>query len=205
MSNSRFVSHLRLWLIVTPVLLATLAPMLPDDGHFEVDGAEQASVESLFGEARAEDIASRANARFGAWFADSGAIRRSYSGSANQSLISDGGAAGVAASWMRHFWMEMYRSIYRATVAGNWAWGALFFAVAMLNDGAVQRRIRAAAAGVASPVGFHLAAHGLLIALGVSASALLLPFSLPASVWTVATACVGVLAWRLAASFHVNR
>ncbi|RDK06102.1 DUF4400 domain-containing protein [Cupriavidus lacunae] len=205
MSNSRFVSHLRLWLIVTPVLLATLAPILPDDRHFEIDTAEQASVEALFGGDRANDLASRANERFRRWFVDSGAIRRSYAGSANQSLISDGGTAGIASAWLRHLWMELYRAIYRATVAGHWAWGALCFAAAMLNDGAVQRRIRAAAAGVASPVGFHLAAHGLLVALGVSASALLLPLSLPASAWTVATACVGVLAWHLAASFHVNR
>jgi hypothetical protein len=76
---------------------------------------------------------------------------------------------------------------------------------AMLNDGAVQRRIRAAAAGIASPVGFHLAAHGLLVAFGVSGSALLMPMSLPAVVWTGAAACIGALAWRLAASFHSNR
>ncbi|CAN7778681.1 DUF4400 domain-containing protein [Cupriavidus necator] len=205
MSNSRFVSHLRLWLIVTPVLLATLAPMLPDDSHFEIDTAELASVAALFGEDRADDLASRANERFRGWFVDSGAIRRSYAGSANQSLISDGGTAGIASAWLRHLWMELYRAIYRATVAGNWLWGAIFFGAAMLNDGAVQRRIRAAAAGVASPLGFHLAAHGLLISLGVCASALLLPVSLPAGVWTIAAACVGALAWRLAASFHVNR
>lgn len=196
---------MRLWLVVAPALLAMLSPMLPDDRHFEIDAAEQASVEAVFGEAQAGDLASSANARFRAWFVDSGTIRRSYMGSTNPTLISDGGAAGFAEGWMRHFWMESYRAIYRATVAGNWVWGALFFAAAMLNDGAVQRRIRAAAAGVASPVGFHLAAHGLLVALGISASALLLPLSLPASAWTVATACVGVLAWRLAASFHVSR
>ncbi|MFJ1254401.1 DUF4400 domain-containing protein [Cupriavidus sp. CuC1] len=205
MSNSRFASHMRLWLVVTPVLLATLAPVLPDDRHFEIDAAEQASVESVFGEGRANNLASRANERFRAWFVDSGAIRRSYAGSANQTLVSDGGTAGIASNWMRHLWMELYRAIYRATVAGNWLWGAIFFMAATLNDGAVQRRIRAAAAGVASPVGFHLAAHGLLVAFGVSGSALLLPMSLPAVVWTVAAACIGALAWRLAASFHSNR
>lgn len=205
MSNSRFVSHLRLWLIVTPILLATLAPMLPDDRHFEIDAEEVTSVQTLFGGDRADDLTHRANERFRVWFVDSGAIRRSYGGSANQSLISDGGTADIASAWLRHLWMELYRAIYRATVAGNWAWGALFFGAAMLNDGAVQRRIRAAAAGVASPLGFHLAAHGLLLSFGFCASALLLPMSLPASVWTITVACVGALAWRLAASFHVNR
>ncbi len=205
MSNSRFASHLRLWLVVTPVLLATLAPMLPDDRHFEIDTAEQSSVESVFGEEKASDLASRASEQFRSWFVDSGAIRRSYAGAANQTLVSDGGSAGIASHWMRHLWMEMYRAIYRATVAGNWVWGTLFFMAAMLNDGAVQRRIRAAAAGVASPVGFHLAAHGLLVTFGVSGSALLLPMSLPASVWTGAAVCIGALTWRLAATFHSNR
>ena len=196
---------MRLWLVVTPVLLATLTPVLPDDGYFEIDATEQTSVESVFGEDRANDLASRANERFRAWFVDSGAVRRSYAGSANQTLVSDGGTAGVASRWMRHLWMELYRAIYRATVAGNWLWGAIFFMAAMLNDGAVQRRIRAAAAGVASPVGFHLAAHGLLVTFGVSGSALLMPMSLPAAVWTGAAACIGALAWRLAATFHSNR
>ncbi|WP_029050274.1 DUF4400 domain-containing protein [Cupriavidus sp. amp6] len=205
MSNSRFASHLRLWLIVTPVLLATLAPMLPDDRHFEIDTAELSSVEALFGEDHADDLTHRTNERFRVWFVDSGAIRRSYGGSANRSFISDGGTADIASTWLRHLWMELYRAIYRATVAGNWAWGALLLGAVMLNDGAVQRRIRASAAGVASPVGFHLAAHGLLLAFGFCASALLLPVSLPAGVWTIAAACVGALAWRLAASFHVNR
>lgn len=205
MSNSRFVSHMRLWLVVTPVLLATLVPLLPESARFEVDAAEQASVESVFGEDRAIALADRANQRFRDWFVDSGLIRRSFAGSNNQSVVGDGGSAGFAAGWMQRFWMELYRAVYRTTIAGNWGWGAVIFAGAMLNDGAVQRRIRAAAAGVASPVGFHLAAHGLLAAMGLSAVAMLLPFSLPAWVWTLAVAGVGGLSWHLAASFHVNR
>ncbi|CAG9165790.1 DUF4400 domain-containing protein [Cupriavidus pinatubonensis] len=196
---------MRLWLVVTPVLMATLVPLLPDSARFEVDAAEQASVESVFGEDRAAALADRANQRFRDWFVDSGMIRRSFAGSANQSVVGDGGSAGFAAGWMQRFWMELYRAVYRATIAGNWGGGALIFAAVMLNDGAVQRRIRAAAAGVASPVGFHLAAHGLLAAMGLSAVAMLLPISLPASVWTLAVAGVGSLSWRLAASFHVNR
>lgn len=205
MSNSRFVSHMRLWLVVTPVLMATLVPLLPDSARFEVDAAEQASVESIFGEERAAALADRANQRFREWFVDSGMIRRSFAGSTNPSVVGDGGSAGLAAGWMQRFWMELYRAVYRATIAGSWGWGAFIFAAVMLNDGAVQRRIRAAAAGVASPVGFHLAAHGLLAAMGLSAVAMLLPISLPASVWTLAVASVGGLSWRLAASFHVNR
>jgi len=196
---------MRLWLVVTPVLMATLVPLLPDSTRFEVDAAEQASVESVFGEDRATVLAERANQRFREWFVDSGLIRRSFAGSTNPSVVGDGGSAGFAAGWMQRFWMELYRAVYRATVAGNWGWGALIFAAVMLNDGAVQRRIRAAAAGVASPVGFHLAAHGLLAALGLSAVAMLLPISLLASVWTLAVAGVGCLSWRLAASFHVTR
>lgn len=196
---------MRLWLVVTPVLMATLVPLLPDSARFEVDAAEQASIESVFGKDQAAALADRANQRFREWFVDSGLIRRSFVGSADQSVIADGGSASFAAGWMQRFWMELYRAVYRATVAGNWGWGAFVIAGVMLNDGAVQRRIWAAAAGVASPVGFHLAAHGLLAAMGLSAVAMLLPISLPASIWSLAVAGVGCLSWRLAASFHVNR
>ncbi|MNY73246.1 hypothetical protein D3C86_2119890 [compost metagenome] len=77
--------------------------------------------------------------------------------------------------------------------------------IALLNDGAVSRRIRAASAGFANPVTFHVAAHGLLVCFGFGASALLLPLPVEAYWWTTGVAVVGILSWRLASAFHVGR
>lgn len=205
MATSRFAAHVRVWLVVAPVLVGVLAPMLSDDRLFEVRSEERESVETLLGIDQADELAENANAKFKSWFIDTGSVARSFEGSRNGTMFGDGGASAMGSQWMKHVWMQIYRAIYRAAVASEWLLGAMIFAIAMLNDGAVQRRIRAAAAGVASPVAFHVASHGLVFTFGISALALLLPFTLPALSWSLVVGCIGALSWRIAASFHVNR
>ena len=99
----------------------------------------------------------------------------------------------------------IYRAVYRSAVVHYWLFGGMVLLLALLNDGAVSRKIRAAGAGFANPVTFHVAAHGLLLCFGFGASDLLLPFSLLAYWWTFGVGLVGLLSWRLAASFHVGK
>ncbi|MCP3018287.1 DUF4400 domain-containing protein [Cupriavidus basilensis] len=205
MAGSRFAGHIRVWLLAAPLMLCVLAPMLPESERFEIGADEQTSVEAVLGEMRASGATGAANERFRAWFVDSGLLRSSLSGSASNSALSDAGASDLGRRWVRNFWMTIYRALYRAAVAHTWAFGAIVFLIAMLNDGAVARRIKASAAGFASPLSFHLAAHGLLVTFGIGASALLVPVPLLAYCWSAAALLVGVLGWRLAASFHVNR
>jgi hypothetical protein len=202
---SRLVSHLRLWVIAAPLVLVVLTPLLPDDKDFEVQPPEQASVDSVLGVARADRAAARANTQFGRWFVDSGAMHWSYRGSLEVTDVHDAGLSDASSSWLKHFWMAIYRAVYRAQVAATWLVGALALAAAMLNDGAVHRRIKASAAGVASPVGFHLAAHALLLVVGCAASAFLLPLPLPAFTWSIGSALIGALVWRLASTYYTNR
>ncbi|WP_244789411.1 DUF4400 domain-containing protein [Cupriavidus pauculus] len=202
---SRFVSHVRLWLLVAPLMICATAPFLPNQADFEVSSAEQSSVAKVLGDARADRAISVANGRFVHWFVETGAVKASFSGSDSETLLSDGGAATFGRHWMRNFWLMIYRAIYRASVAQYWAFGGAVLLVALLNDGAVSRRIRAASAGFANPVTFHVAAHGLLVCFGFGASALLLPLPIFAYWWTAGVAAVGLLSWRLASAFHVGR
>lgn len=202
---SRFVSHVRLWLLVAPLMICATAPFLPNQDEFEVGGAEQSSVAKVLGASRADRAVSAANERFVRWFVETGAVKASFAGSDSETMLSDGGAATFGRHWMRNFWLMIYRAIYRASVAQYWAFGGAVLLMALLNDGAVSRRIRAASAGFANPVTFHVAAHGLLVCFGFGASALLLPLPIVAYWWTAGVASVGLLSWRLASAFHVGR
>lgn len=202
---SRFVSHVRLWLLVAPLMICATAPFLPNQDEFEVGVAEQSSVAKVLGASRADRAVSAANERFVRWFVETGAVKASFAGSDSETMLSDGGAATFGRHWMRNFWLMIYRAIFRASVAQYWAFGGAVLLMALLNDGAVSRRIRAASAGFANPVTFHVAAHGLLVCFGFGASALLLPLPIVAYWWTAGVAIVGLLSWRLASAFHVGR
>jgi Domain of unknown function (DUF4400) len=205
MADSRFASHVRLWLIIAPLMICTLAPFIQDQTAFEISEAEQASAEHVLGSNKANAAVSLANARFHKWFIESGAVKASFSGSDAPTTLSDGGASDFGRGWMQHFWLTIYRALYRAAVAYYWLFGAAVLLLAIFNDGSVSRKIRAASAGFANPVSFHVAAHGLMLCFGIGASALLLPFSLLANWWTYVVCLVGLLCWRLAASFHVGK
>lgn len=205
MAGSRFASHVRLWLIVSPLMICTLAPFIQDQSAFEISQSEQASTEKVLGQDKAANAVSQANARFHKWFIETGAVKASFSGSDTSTDFSDGGASTFGRSWLQHFWLTIYRGLYRACVAYYWLFGAIIFFFAVFNDGSVSRKIRAASAGFANPVSFHVAAHGLMLCFGLGASALLLPFSLLANWWTYVVCLVGLLCWRLAASFHVGK
>lgn len=79
MAHSRFVSHLRLWLLAAPLLLGVLAPAIPDDAAFEIGREEQQSVERALGEDGAARLSRVTNDRFQRWFVDTGAMRATMS------------------------------------------------------------------------------------------------------------------------------
>lgn len=205
MAGSRFASHVRVWLIIAPLMICTLAPFIQDQAAFEISDAERASAERVLGPGKADTAVSSANARFHKWFIESGAVKASFSGSDTPTAFSDGGASEFGRGWMQHFWLTIYRALFRAAVADHWLFGAAVLLLTIFNDGSVSRKIRAASAGFANPVSFHVAAHGLMLSFGICASALLLPFSLLANWWTYVVCLVGLLCWRLAASFHVGK
>ena len=205
MASSRFASHVRLWLIISPLMICTLAPFIQDQTAFEISRSERASVEGVLGTEKADIAVASANARFREWFIDSGAVKASFAGSDAPTAFSDGGASTFGRGWMQHFWLTIYRALYRSAVAHHWLLGATVLILAIFNDGSVSRKIHAASAGFANPVSFHVAAHGLMLCFGIGASALLLPISLLANWWTYVVYLVGLLCWRLAASFHVGK
>ncbi len=123
MANSRFVSHVRMWLLAAPLMICTLAPFIRDEKAFEVGEAERASVERLLGETRTYAATLAANDRFDRWFVRSGAIQASFSGSDADTVLPDAGASEFGRGWMRRFWRTIYRAVYRSAVAHYWLFG----------------------------------------------------------------------------------
>ena len=194
MASSRFARHVKWWFFVLPLLAAVVLPVVPDRALFEISDLESQSVVDTLGEARASEAVDSTNVLFRRWFVDSGAVRATMSARSHDDLDADG-MGGFARDWARQFWMLVYRALYRALVMHVWLAGILVLGMAAAIDGAVRRKIRAAAAGMASPLSFHLAMHALLMLLGSAFVVLLLPVPLIAQCWTLLAVLLPSLIW----------
>jgi hypothetical protein len=200
---SRFGAHLKLWFFVAPLLAVLVMPALPDTDLFTLDSVETASVASALGSDRANEVMLHANARFRTWFLDSGLVKKSLENTARGEVARiDGGISSFAETWTRHFWQLIFRAIYRATALGSWMWGLVIFLIAMSVDGSVMRKIKASAAGFASPLSFHLAWHGLFLLFGGTLCLLFLPLPMIVTFVSWAVLLAGGLAWKAASSFR---
>jgi hypothetical protein len=193
-ASSRFVRHVKWWFFILPILASVVLPVVPDRALFEVSDVESQSVVDTLGDVRASAAVNTTNAVFRRWFVDSGAVRATLSTGGHGDLDADG-MDGFARDWAHQFWMLVYRALYRAVVMHAWLGGITVLCAAATIDGTVRRKIRAAAAGMASPLSFHLALHALLMLLGCAFAVLLLPVPLIAQCWSSLAICLPLLLW----------
>jgi len=201
MAGSRFASHVKWWFFLVPLLALFVMPAIPDRSLFSVPTEEAESVQKVVGVERADDVVTLTNARFRRWFVDSGIIRATLDASGSGE-IGEAGVSEFAHAWVHNFWLEVYRVIYRASVMKLWVIGTFVFCVAAFVDGSVRRKIKASAAGFASPLSFHLAGHGILLVFGMTFAVLAAPFPVLAQYWVAVAAVLGALLWKAASSFH---
>ncbi|MGF6768593.1 hypothetical protein P3T18_001063 [Paraburkholderia sp. GAS199] len=201
MAGSRFAAHIKWWFFLVPLLALFVMPAIPDRSLFSVPPEEAESLQTVAGEARAEEVVTLTNARFRRWFVDSGVIRATLNASGSGE-IEEGGVSEFAHGWIHNFWLEIYRVIYRASVMKLWLIGTAVFCAAAFVDGSVRRKIKASAAGFASPLSFHLAGHGILLVFGVAFAVLAAPFPVLAQYWIAVAAILGALLWKASSSFQ---
>jgi len=201
MAGSRFIGHVKWWFFTVPLIALCVMPVIQSPELFEVPDEEVQSVTATIGEARADDATERANALFKSTFVETGIVRKTLQATSNAD-IGDAGANDFARTWVQHFWMLIYRAIYRLTVMKLWLLGTVAFGVAAFVDGTVRRKIKAAAAGFASPLSFHLAAHGILLILGVTFAVLIVPVPVLAQYWVGVAACLAILLWKAASAYQ---
>jgi hypothetical protein len=193
-SSSRFVRHLKWWFLVLPVLVCVGLPVLPYQSLFEISDVESRSVTHVLGEERAGAAVDTTNALFHRFFIDSGALQATLRSNTSSDLDDDG-MRSFSQTWVKQFWMLVYRALYRAVVMHAWLCGMSVLCAAASIDGTVRRKIRASAAGFASPLSFHLAVHALLLTLGCAVAVLLLPVPLAAQCWTAVAVLLPLLLW----------
>jgi Domain of unknown function (DUF4400) len=201
MSSSRFVAHVRLWFFIVPLLGVFVMPAIPDRSLFDIPAAESDSVSTVLGDERAAETAAHTNALFRHAFVESGVMRATIGATRSRGL-NDGGVTDFAHTWVRNFWLLVYRVVYRATVMKHWLTGAAVFCVAAFVDGSMRRKIKASAAGFASPLSFHLAGHGILLVFGTAFAVLVIPIAVLAQCWIAVTACLGMLIWKASSAWQ---
>jgi hypothetical protein len=199
--SSRFVSHVKWWFFFVPLIAVFIMPAIPDRSLFEIPDAEAASVATTVGEERADEAAKHANDAFRRWFVTSGLVRASIDATQTKD-IGDGGVSDFAHTWVHNFWLLLYRVVYRAMVMKLWLVGTLVFCTAMFVDGSMRRKIKASAAGFASPLSFHLAGHGILLVFGVAFAVLVAPIPVLAPYWIAVSTALGVLLWKASSSYQ---
>ncbi|WP_321905803.1 DUF4400 domain-containing protein [Paraburkholderia tropica] len=193
-SSSRFVRHVKWWFFVLPLMACVVLPAIPHRSLFEVSDVESQSVARTLGDDRAAAAVDTTNAVFRSLFVDTGAVQATLAAGGDDELDADGLHA-FAQYWSKQFWMLVYRAVYRAVVMHTWLMGILLLCLAATVDGTVRRKIRAAAAGFASPLKFHLAVHALLMIVGAAFVVMLLPVPLVANCWTALAVVLPLLLW----------
>ncbi|MGF6292465.1 DUF4400 domain-containing protein [Paraburkholderia youngii] len=201
MASSRFVSHVKWWFFFVPLLAVFIMPAIPEPSLFSVPTEEAESVAAILGAERADEVVEKTNERFKAWFVQTGLVRATIDATGGGD-IGDGGVSEFAHIWIHNFWRELYRVVYRASVMKLWIFGTLIFCVAAFFDGAMRRKIKASAAGFASPLSFHLAGHGILLVFGVAFAVLVAPIPVLAPCWIAIAAVLGALLWHAASSYQ---
>lgn len=202
MANSRFASHVRLWFFFIPLLAIFLMPIADDPDLFKVSDAESDSVVAMLGQDRADDAVEHANEHFKSWFIETGAVKATLRLAEPSDTLHDSFTEPFADRWAHNFWYLIYRMVYRATVMKFWIFGTILMGIASFTDGWAIRKIRAAAGGVVRPLNFHVAAHGILLVLGVVFTMLMLPVTILAPFWVVVAAVLVCLLWRAASSYQ---
>lgn len=192
-SSSRFVRHLKWWFLVLPLLVCVGLPLLPYPSLFQISDIESQSVARVLGDERANAAVDTTNALFRRFFIETGALQATIGAGMSDDL--DDGIRSFSQAWVKQFWLLIYRALYRAVVMHTWFTGLLVLCLAASVDGTVRRKIRAAAAGFASPLSFHLAVHALLLTLGCAFAVLLLPVPLVAQCWTAMAVALPLLLW----------
>ncbi|WP_434667832.1 DUF4400 domain-containing protein [Paraburkholderia sp. A3BS-1L] len=198
-SSSRFVRHVKWWFFVVPLLASVLLPIIPETGLFEISGAESESAVAALGDERAARAVGTTNVMFRRFFVTTGAVQATLRAGGGDGFDADG-TRRFAQGWARHFWMLVYRALYRAVVMKAWLAGTVVLCMAAWVDGTMRRKIRAAAAGFASPLSFHLAMHGVLMVLGSAFVVLVLPVPLIVQWWTVFAIFLPLLLWIVSSS-----
>lgn len=203
-SGSKFVSHLRLWLILIPIIMVTFVPLFDQPWVYVLTKSEIQSNISVFGDTKHTEIQGKTDSQFTKWFIDSNiyskTISKKVGGSMKVAEISNDFVTG----YFTNFWKMIYRAMYRFNIAWQWLAGGVIFIAAAIYDGWQMRNIKKHSIGIGNPLAVHFVLHTFFLLSGSMISLLFFPIAIVPAAWGCGILLLAFVCWKLAESFQTG-
>jgi len=175
--------HIRIWLgILLALVFLVPVALTPDQARKRVfDEAEYAG--RIFGEARYNAVAARANAAYNAMVVQSGLrkfIDQGYTRNdeLDRQAVMDKPQRSMAAmfnAYLDAMSVQLYGLFFRGSIMLEWLFFIGLFLVGAIVDGVARRKVKMATGGLNSPVKFTWAMHTMVIIIFTPLMYLMLP------------------------------
>lgn len=204
-TGSKFVSNIKIWLFIVPVLMITVIPFIDREWIYTISQSEIDSNVYIFGLKRHENIQADTDEQFSRWFVSSGLFQSSTrQNKEKDNLRIAEETDNFTKGYFTNLWKMVYRAQYRLHVAWEWMLGAMLLIFAAMYDGWQQRNIKRHTFGYSNPMAFHLITHGMLTILGLAIALSFFPMSITPTVWIVGIMSVALLGWKMMESFQTG-
>lgn len=203
-SNSKFISNLKLWFFIIPILMVTVIPMVNVEWLYTINQEELDSNIRIFGKEKHDKIQNDTDEQFARWFISSGLY-----GKSTEPEKAKGNTYKMAHvvdsfvnDYFNHLWKMVYRAQYRFHVAWQWFLGAIVLIGAAIYDGWQQRKIKKHIFGYSNPLAFHLVTHSFFTVIGSTVALFFFPTTLSPLTWFIGTFLLAIMGWKMAESFQ---
>ncbi|MBC3871421.1 DUF4400 domain-containing protein [Undibacterium oligocarboniphilum] len=203
-ANSRFFSHIRIWIIAIPIIMVTVMPLVDLDWIYTVSSTEKESNFQLFGDEQYERIEQDTQSQFVNWWMKSGIYQKTLDEhrTGSDSFTVGRPVNGFVNSYFGNLWKMIYRAQYRLHVAYQWLLGGAIFIAAFMFDGWQQRNIKLKTFGYSHPLKFHVVTHAMFLILGFSVTLCFIPMSVTPMFMLTGTTVIAALGWKMMESFQ---
>lgn len=202
--GSKFVSHLKIWGVIVPIVMCLIVPLFADDSFTRLSDEEIESNKSLLGMEAYDSLQVKIDGRFSNWFIKSGWYKNTLEYATPRRVNgNESGVSAVMRDYFGNFWKMVYRAVYRLHVGWHWLLGGSFIILGAMYDGWQRRNIKSFEFGYSSPLKFHLVTHGFLLVTGLGLLLCFLPLTVTSWYWAAGIGLLVVLGWKMMESYQV--
>lgn len=201
-SGSKFVSHIRLWVILIPILMITFVPLFSQPWVYVLSKTEINSNINVFGTSEHTLIQEKTDSQFTRWFIDTNLYGKSISNKGGGNMKVAEISNDFVRDYFVNFWKMIYRAMYRYNVAWQWLAGGIILIGAAIFDGWQMRNIKKHSIGIGNPLAVHFVLHSFFLLVGSAVTLLFFPIAIVPAVWGGGILLLAAVCWKLAESFQ---